>query len=355
VRLSGIEVLVLDEADHMFDLGFLPSIKRIVAALPKKRQNMCFSATMPDEIRHLADRILVNPEVVELNHSAPAATIEHALYPVADAKKLDLLEHLLAQEGFTSAIVFLRTKHRAKRLAQRLDKAGHAAVALQGNMSQSQREKAMAGFRSGKYDVLVATDIAARGIDVADVSHVINFDVPGTPDAYTHRIGRTGRAEKNGTACTLVTPEDGELVRAIEKRLGQAIPRVRVEGFGGERRAHEGPAKPAAAQHRAAARASVRVRGRGKPVRTEPAERTRAAARPHAVRRQTEERPHAAARPATEPRLRRAEPESAPAPARSADFGAGVHQGGEKRHSGAAPRDRAREADRGQPPARRRA
>jgi ATP-dependent RNA helicase RhlE len=289
----------------MFDLGFLPSIRKILAALPKKRQNLFFSATMPAEIRGLADRLLEKPAVVELNHSAPAATIEHALYPVADALKIDLLEHLLAAPGFTSAIVFLRTKHRAKRLAQRLDKAGHAAVALQGNMSQPQREKAMQGFRKGTYDVLVATDIAARGIDVADVSHVINFDVPGTPDAYTHRIGRTGRSEKSGKACTFVTKDDADLVRAIEKRLGASIPRVRVEGFGGERRANERAASP-----------SPRLRGRGRAQEKRPdaaapkhkpaagAQRSRVRARPVAT---------ATSSPA-------ARKQSAPQPA----FGAGI-------------------------------
>ncbi len=230
-RLDRIEVLVLDEADHMFDMGFLPSIKKILAALPRKRQNLLFSATMPKEIRGLADRILVQPHVVELNHGMPASTIEHALYPVGEERKIDLLCHLLAGDDFKSAIVFLRTKHRTKRLADRLARAGHNAVALQGNMSQPQRDRAMSGFRAGTYDVLVATDIAARGIDVAGISHVINFDVPNTPDAYTHRIGRTGRAELTGKACTFVTRADGEAVRDIERKLGSSIERRFVEGF----------------------------------------------------------------------------------------------------------------------------
>ena len=231
IDLREIEVLVLDEADHMFDMGFLPSIRRILAVLPRRRQNLLFSATMPREIRRLTDDVLYKAHVVELQHSAPAETIDHALYPVSDTRKQDLLEHLLDEPDFTSAIVFLRTKSRAKRLALRLDRRGHRAVALQGNMSQGQRERAMQGFRDGRFDVLVATDIAARGIDVAGVSHVINYDVPNTPDAYTHRIGRTGRSERKGKACTMITREDHAQVRAIEKRLGQRIAQVRLDGF----------------------------------------------------------------------------------------------------------------------------
>ncbi len=231
VRLDRVEVLVLDEADHMFDMGFLPDVRRILAALPAKRQNLLFSATMPREIRHLADALLQRPKVVELAHSRPAETIEHALYPVRPNGKTELLHHLLAGDDFTSGIVFLRTKHRAKRLAQSLDRDGHRAVALQGNMSQPQRDRAMRGFRDGRFDVLVATDIAARGIDVAAVSHVINFDVPNTPDAYTHRIGRTGRSERSGRACTFVTRDDAAMVRAIERHLGEALPLARVPGL----------------------------------------------------------------------------------------------------------------------------
>lgn len=233
VDLARVEILVLDEADTMFDMGFLPAIRRILAALPAERQTLMFSATMPPEIRSLTGEVMKGPFVVELANSSPAATIDHAFYPVPSERKIDLLHHLLGEDDFRSAIVFLRTKHRAKRLAQQLDKAGLRAVALQGNMSQSQRTKAMGGFRSGHYDILVATDIAARGIDVAGVSHVINFDVPDTPVAYTHRIGRTGRAELAGKACTLVCKEETSEALGIERALGYEIPRVQVPGFEG--------------------------------------------------------------------------------------------------------------------------
>jgi ATP-dependent RNA helicase RhlE len=177
--------------------------------------------------------VLKKPAVVELGSSRPAETIAHALYPVHEGEKVGALERLFASEDFRSAIVFLRTKRRAKRLAERLAERGHAAVALQGNMSQPQRERALQGFRDKRYTVLVATDIAARGLDIAGVSHVVNFDVPGTPDAYTHRIGRTGRSENTGTAFTFVTPEDAAAVRAIEKRLGRPIERKKLDARGG--------------------------------------------------------------------------------------------------------------------------
>jgi ATP-dependent RNA helicase RhlE len=231
LKLGAVESLVLDEADHMFDMGFLPDLRRILKVLPAKRQNLLFSATMPREIRSLADSILRDPEVVELTSVGPAETIDHALVPVREVLKRDLLERVLAEDGCETAIVFTRTKHRARRLAQQLDRAGHRAVALQGNMSQSQRDRAMDGFRKRRFDVLVATDIAARGIDVKGVSHVINYDVPNTPEAYTHRIGRTGRAELEGQALTFVTNDDTEWLRATERKLGAPIQRRTVEGI----------------------------------------------------------------------------------------------------------------------------
>jgi len=231
LHLERIETLVIDEADHMFDMGFLPDIRKILAALPRKRQNLLFSATMPKEIRHLADDLLSDPLVVELSSTAPVETIDHALVLIPEKSKRDLLEHVLSGEDCESAIVFTRTKHRARRLAEQLSKAGHRAVGIQGNLSQARRDQAMRGFRSRKYDILVATDIVARGIDVSGVSHVINYDVPNTPEAYTHRIGRTGRAELDGIACTFVTGEDHGWLRATERMIGSPIPRRRVEGF----------------------------------------------------------------------------------------------------------------------------
>ena len=229
--LSQVETLVLDEADHMFDMGFLPDIKKILAALPRDRQNLLFSATMPKAIRELASRILHEPHIVELAIEAPADRIEHALYPVPEGRKRDLLDRLLAEDDCRTAIVFTRTKHRAKRLALQLSKQGLRAVALQGNMSQSQRDRAMGGFRDGRFDILVATDIAARGLDVAGIDYVINFDPPSTPETYTHRIGRTGRSDESGKACTLVTREDSGWVRDTERVLGSPIPRRQFPGF----------------------------------------------------------------------------------------------------------------------------
>ena len=231
VRLDRVEILVLDEADHMFDMGFLPDVRRILSALPNERQTLLFSATMPQEIRSLADKVLRQPHVVDVAHATPLTTIEHALYPIDGTRKQALLERILHEDNPGSAIVFTRTKHRARAVARKLEGAGHRAVALQGNMSQGQRERAMNGFRKRQFDVLVATDIAARGIDVQQVSHVVNFDMPNTTDAYTHRIGRTGRSDRQGKAYTFVTAEDHDLVFKVEKRLGEPIPRRSVEGI----------------------------------------------------------------------------------------------------------------------------
>jgi len=231
VKLAALEVLVLDEADRLFDMGFLPPIRKILGQLPTKRQTMLFSATMPDEVRRLASQALRNPVSIEVGEVAPPATLSHTIYPVSHGRKTALLTEILRRTQRTSVIVFTRTKHRAKSLARELASTGHAAVSLQGNLSQAERRRALDGFRQGKFDVLVATDIAARGIDVATVSHVINYDAPDTADAYTHRVGRTGRATRTGEALTLVTDEDASLVRALERILGKPLERRRVEGF----------------------------------------------------------------------------------------------------------------------------
>jgi ATP-dependent RNA helicase RhlE len=225
VSLDSVETLVLDEADHMFDKGFLPDIRRIIKQLPRKRQSLVFSATMPKEIQHLAEEMLYRPVKVQINHTLPAPTISHTLFQVSKAQKTALLKNLLVEQEMTSTVVFTRTKHKARSLAIQLQKAGHKAASLQGNLSQSNRQRAMDGFRDGTFSVLVATDIAARGIDVSDISHVVNFDVPDTAETYTHRTGRTGRAEKSGKAITFADRDDLKMVAQIERNLGKKMTR----------------------------------------------------------------------------------------------------------------------------------
>lgn len=233
IALSTLEILVLDEADRMCDMGFLPDVKKILRHVPTQRQTLFFSATMPDDIRRLSRDILHQPVTVQVGHSAPIETVSHALYPVEQHLKAELLLELLYQQRqeTRSVLIFTRTKHRAKRLAQHLAKAGYNAVELQGNLSQNRRQEAIEGFRSGKYQILVATDIAARGIDISQISHVINFDIPDTADAYTHRIGRTGRAERSGQAFTLITQEDDAMVRTIERLMGEKLERRTLPNF----------------------------------------------------------------------------------------------------------------------------
>jgi ATP-dependent RNA helicase RhlE len=229
--LSKLEILVIDEADRMFDMGFLPDIKRILECILQPRQTLLFSATMPDDIRRLVKEVLRNPVTVQIGRTAPAASVSHALYPVQQNLKTALLIELLYRTKTDSVLVFVRTKHRVERLAEQLHRDGYNVDSLQGNLSQSRRQAALDGFRSGRIKILVATDIAARGIDVSGISHVINYDMPENSDAYIHRIGRTGRVEETGEAFTFVTHEDMATVRDIEKVLGKPIKRRTLEGF----------------------------------------------------------------------------------------------------------------------------
>ena len=231
-RLDEVKHLVLDEADRMLDMGFLPDVRRIVEKCPRHRQTLLFSATVPPQIESLIKWAMHNPQTVEIGaRRSPAETVKHVIYPVAEDQKTDLLRALLDQVHYESVIIFCRTKNRADRIAHLLKKNNHAVAVLHSNRTQREREQALKGFRDGRFEVLVATDIAARGLDIADVSHVINYDVPQHPEDYIHRIGRTGRAESTGDAFTLMVAEDSSHVASIERFISKKIERVKLENF----------------------------------------------------------------------------------------------------------------------------
>ena len=232
MSLEEIKILVLDEVDRMLDMGFLPDVRRIVEKISTDRQTLLFSATLPPEIERLAAWVLRDPELVEIGvRRSPAETVTHAVYPVAAEQKFDLLMALLERTNFDSALIFCRTKYGADRIAHQLKQGKHAVAVLHSNRTQRERIEALEGFKSGKYEVMVATDIASRGLDIAGVSHVINYDVPEHPEDYVHRIGRTGRAQNVGDAFTLMSGQELPALQAIERFIGQKIPRLKLENF----------------------------------------------------------------------------------------------------------------------------